>query len=347
MTTTSLPRTETASRAVVERLVGFACLAPSVHNTQPWRWHYDGEALTLTADESRRLVSSDPRGRNLTISCGAALHHLQFAAHALGYDAEVSLPPIGSDEAHLARVVVRRAPGRPVVAEDIALLRTRCTDRRRFTAWPAPDDRLEALCRVAQQWGADAAAVLDDAGRIRLELLANRALTFLEIEEARRIEQEGWIDRERGDGIPRDLLPDEPDPLQARSRFQTSLLEDTRLVIHGGDRVIALGGTTDEHRSWVRTGQALSAVWLQATRDGMTVVPMSQPIEVESVRTEIMGAVLGRSFEPHLLLQVGLQAIGRSELPRTPRRPVEEVLRFEGARGAGSALAVPAAPQGS
>ena len=322
------PEIEPAPSAMLARLVEFACLAPSVHNTQPWRWSYDGEILTLSADDARRLVSSDPRGRNLTISCGAALHHLQFAAHALGYDASVSISPdVGPDES-LAQVAVHRAPGRPVVTDDLELLRTRCTDRRRFTAWPVSTDRLEALCQLARTWGAEADAVVDDAARIRLELLANRALTFLEVEEERRSEQDGWIDRGAAEGIPSRLLPEQPSPLHARSRFATAVLEDARLVIHSGDRVIALGGTEDDRHGWLRTGQALSAVWLEATRQGLTVVPMSQPIEVESVRKEIMSTVLGRRFQPHILLQVGLQAMGRRELPRTPRRPVAEVLEF-------------------
>ncbi|KRB80035.1 hypothetical protein ASE01_00550 [Nocardioides sp. Root190] len=311
---------------LVRRLVQFACLAPSVHNTQPWRWRYDGLVLTLLADEDRRLTSSDPSGRNLTISCGAALHHLQFAARALACDAFVTLAPDHAPDGELARIRIHRVPGRPVVGEDIELIRSRCTDRRRFTAWPVPDHRMLQLCQVAEPWGVRAAAVLSDRDRIRLELLANRALTFLDLEAERRVEQDGWIDHGPVDGIPLDHLPDAPNPLQARTRFRPGLLEDTRLVIHGGDRVIAIGAATDDRTSWLRAGQALSAVWLEAARGGLSVVPMSQPIEVESIRREIAKSVLGNAFQPHILLQIGLQAIGRRELPRTPRRPVEEVL---------------------
>lgn len=315
---------EQAPTAVVERLVELACLAPSVHNTQPWRWRYDGTRLVLEADLDRRLPIEDPRGRNLTISCGAALHHLEFGARALGWDTTSLLLP-APDQRVLAEVLVTRTCHRGVVREDLDLLRARCTDRRRFTAWPVPDDRLAGLARLAEPWGVRTEVVTSDRSRIRLELLANRALTFLEIDGARSLEQESWIDRGGPEGIPLGLLPDDPDPLQARSRFRPGLLEDTRMVIHGGDRVIALGGPTDDVASWMRTGQAMSAVWLEATRSGMSLVPMSQPIEVESVRHEIARTVLTDVPEPHLLLRVGWQAIGRSGLPRTPRRALREV----------------------
>ncbi|XBB69442.1 NAD(P)H nitroreductase [Nocardioides sp. WV_118_6] len=326
MSSPAVPRTEIAPASIVERLVSFACLAPSVHNTQPWRWRYADGVLTLRADLRRRLPAEDPRGRDLTLSCGAALHHLQFAARALGWETDVVRLPRGADESVLAQVRVLRAGRSPVVPQDLALLRTRCTDRRRFTAWPVPAYRLDDLCRLAAPWGVAAAAIADDGARFRLELLANQALSELGLDPGRQAEQDRWIGRSGADGIPAALLPDDPDPLLARSRFRPGLLEDTRMVLHGGDRAIALGGPYDDVAGWLRTGEAMSALWLEATREGLSVVPMSQPIEVESTRREIGRSVLRGAFEPHLLLRVGWQAIGRSELPRTPRRPLADVL---------------------
>lgn len=320
---------EKAPTEVVERLVELACLAPSVHNTQPWRWRYDGVRLVLEADLARRLPAEDPRGRNLTLSCGAALHHLEFAARAMGWDTNVLILPPDRDPAVLAEVLVSRVHHRAAVRSDLDLLRTRCTDRRRFTAWPVPDDQLLELCRLAERWATQAEAVTSDAARIRLELLANRALTFLEIDGRRMLEQERWIDRPGTDGIPLDLLPEDPEPLHARSRFRPGLLEDTRMVIHGGDRVIAIGGASDDVGGWLRSGQAMSALWLEATRSGMSLIPMSQPMEIESIRHEIARSVLLDVPEPHLLLRIGWQAIGRSGLPRTPRRPLRDVLVHE------------------
>ena len=125
-------RTERAPTTVIERLVSLACLAPSVHNTQPWLWRHQDGVLELQADLRRRLPAEDPRGRNLTLSCGAALHHLQFAARALGWETTVDRLPAGAPDTVLARIVVSRTVHHAVARGDIDLLRTRCTDRRRF-----------------------------------------------------------------------------------------------------------------------------------------------------------------------------------------------------------------------
>lgn len=329
MTTRPTERIETAPHNVIERLVALACLAPSVHNTQPWLWQYDDERLTLRADHSRWLPAEDPRGRNLVLSCGAVLHHLQFAARALGWTTTLDLFPEPGDDSVLAHVMVERTAPLSVEPADIDLLRERCTDRRRFTAWPVPADRLDSLRLAAAPWGAHAQAITDDAARFRLELLANRALTDLELNDLQVAEQARWIDRTDQAGIPFELLPLDPNPLQARSRFQPGLLEDARMVIYAGDRVIAFGSNADDPIGWLRTGQAMSAAWLEATRQGLSVVPMTRPIEDDETRDEITRDVLGNAFVPHVLLRVGWQAMGRRELPRTPRRPLSEVLRHQ------------------
>ncbi|WP_435770855.1 Acg family FMN-binding oxidoreductase [Nocardioides sp. SYSU DS0651] len=316
-----------ASTDVVTRLVKLACHAPSVHNTQPWLWEYDGSRLALRADMARHLPAEDPDGRNLTISCGAALHHLQFAARTLGWATAVWRLPDVADLTVLAHVAVGRSDRPEVSSEDLDLLRRRCTDRRRFTAWPVPDDRLQALCDLAEPWGVRAQPITSMSARFRLEVLANRAVSYVELDGRRLREQARWVGRAGDDGIPVAVLPDSPEPLRARSRFRAGVLEDARMALGGGDAVVALGGDSDDVGSWLRTGEALSALWLEATRQGLSIVPLSQPIEVETTRQELEDAVLDGGFRPHILLRVGWQAIGRSELPRTPRRPVGEVLR--------------------
>jgi hypothetical protein len=49
--------------------------APSVFNTQPWRWRITGESMELFADSDRRVDSIDRDSRLLLLSCGTALHH--------------------------------------------------------------------------------------------------------------------------------------------------------------------------------------------------------------------------------------------------------------------------------
>ena len=146
----STPSPQDCSR----RLVELSCLAPSVHNTQPWLWKVaDHDTIELRADRTRQLQVTDPRGRNLTISCGAALHHSIVVARALSLSPDVVLLPDSADPDLLARI--RLSPGRPPAdaVESLDLIGQRHTDRRRFTSWPIPDERLALLAQAAAQLG--------------------------------------------------------------------------------------------------------------------------------------------------------------------------------------------------
>ena len=312
------------SRPVLERLIELACLAPSVHNTQPWVWQAGGRHVRLYADRTRLLPEEDPLGRNLTISCGAALDHFRVAAHALGLASQVVRLPQGPESDLLAEIeLVPEAPS-PTAAEDIALLRARCTDRRRFTSWPVPRAALDDLARQAAARGARACPITDDAVRFRLEVLARRAQLSRALDVAATSEQRRWVGRPGPDGIPVAVLPADPGP--AAARFAGGSVAETRAVVESSDGVIAIGAPSDDPDAWLRTGEGLSALWLRATRDGLSVVPLSLPIEIETVRGALQDE-LGGLMTPHLLARIGWQAIGRSELPRTPRRDVTEVLR--------------------
>lgn len=313
------------SFSVLPRLVELACQAPSVHNTQPWRWQARKNRLRLYADRERLLRFEDPHGRNLVISCGAALDHAGVAARALGLDVEIARLPDGPASDLLADILL--SPGEPsrTAADDITILRTRCTDRRRFTSWPVPEATLKELAGEAHARGAEASPVTDAAARFRLELLTQQAHVARALDPAAVAEQHRWVGGGHGsDGVPLAVLPSLHGP--ASARFAEGVVPETRTLIDSSDGVIILGGRFDDPLAWLRTGEALSSLWLSATRQGLSVVPMSLPVEVEAAREQLRDEVLHGEVAPHILVRIGWQAIGRSELPRTPRRPLSDVL---------------------
>lgn len=312
---------------VARRMVELACLAPSIHNTQPWAWRLSGSEAWLYADLDRELLVEDPLGRNLVISCGAALHHFRLAARALGWAADVERAPATGDVTELAHLRLRRVPRTDAVGL-LDAMRNRCTDRRRFTSWPVPPERLETLCEEARDQDAAAVAVLDLAVRFRIEQSVRRAVDLGALDTRATAEQDRWTGWAVHDGLPLRVLPRSAPGMSRSSRFDGGFLgdSDTRPEVESTDGLIVLGGERDDRLSWLRTGEALSALWLRATRTGLSVVPLSQPLEIPATRAELR-AQLADALEPHLLVRVGWQAIGRSELPSTPRRPVDRVLR--------------------
>lgn len=326
-------------------VVSLACRAPSVHNTQPWRWGVVGTRIELYADRSRALAAADPSGRNLVLSCGAALHHAQVAARALGWEPRVQRFPEPGDPDLLARIdLVPSAPGDPGdpgeagaaagAALDLRALQERRTDRRRFTSWPVPPERLANLAAAAVEHGALSEAVVDVAARFRVELLVSRAMNTQEHDERLLAEQRAWIDHSRVDGIPSTSVPEVgfASP-HRRTRFgpperpdQPDRSGPPRDLVEASDGVLVVGGPDDTPASWLRSGEALSALWLLATRTGLSVVPLSQVVEVDETRHSLAHDVLGSRLTPHVALRIGWQEISRSTHCATPRRPLRDVL---------------------
>ena len=317
---------------VGRRVVELACQAPSVHNSQPWRWRVDGSSVELHADRGRQLAVADPRGRNLVLSCGAALHHARVAAAALGLAAVVERHPDPADPDHLASLHLASRAGTPS-AEDLFTLQAlqeRCTDRRRFTAWPIPDDRLARLAGTVTRPEALAVPLTDVSARFRTELLVRRARTAQDADARLVSEQAGWVGRSAVDGIPSASLPT-ADSLP--TRFAPAPVPpgpaqpgEPEELVETSDGLIVVCSDSDDVRGWLAAGEALSEVWLAATVEGLSVVPLTQVVEVGETRLALRHDVLGGAAEPQLLLRLGWQEIGRSQLVRTSRRPVEEVL---------------------
>jgi hypothetical protein len=317
--------------AQLRRVLELACRAPSVHNSQPWLWRIvDDTTLELYADRTRQLPVADPDGRNLLISCGAALHHVQEAAKVLGLSTRVELPDAASRHELVARIELGAGRRPPVDAADRLLaLEQRCTDRRRFTSWPVPETRLTGLAEAAAGWGAYAIPVTDATARFRAELLLERAMTVQAADRRLTEEQASWVEHSRVDGVPAShAVPARSGRLPERpNRF---VIEpggnDTSRAVESSDGLMAICTGHDDEASWLKAGQTLSALWLQATRADLSIVPLSQVIEVPETRRALHEDVFAGMAHPQLLLRVGWQEIARTTLPRTPRRPLDEVL---------------------
>src|SRR4051794_29621662 len=160
-----------------DKILRYACRAPSVHNTQPWHWRVRDDRVDLYADFSRQLIYGDPQRRGLLISCGAALHHFQVAAQALGWSTTVRRLPDPGDERFIAGVRLAEAPtDTPIdAARTLDAIDHRRTDRRRLTSWPVPDERLGALAVAAGRWGAQVTPLVDEGARARVLDLTGRA----------------------------------------------------------------------------------------------------------------------------------------------------------------------------
>jgi nitroreductase len=320
-------------QAGLRRALGSAVRAPSVYNSQPWRWCASTTAgVDLFADPDRHLITIDADGRDLLLSCGAALHHLIVALAGAGWSAQVERFPDPENTEHLAHV-------QPVVAAppaDMARLARaipqRRTDRRRFSAQPVDEALLETLIAKAGACGTELHVVAGGAARDRLIEMVTRSASLQRQQAGYAAELARWTGRYpgAGDGISARSVAagiGNPGEVPMRAFTRGALAQSPHSFEHADASVLmVLSSPRDDRLGALRAGEATSAVLLTATDMGLATTPLSQPLEVAQTRAAISDHIVGPQSFPQLLLRVGWPQPGCSQLPPTPRRGLDHIV---------------------
>jgi hypothetical protein len=306
--------------------------APSVFNSQPWRWWVSHHTLELFADRDRQLTVTDPDARLLMVSCGTALHHACVALRAAGFRIEVTRFPTAAEPDLLAAIqILGRQDPPPAEVRLRDAIPQRRTDRRAFGTQHVPAEVLTRLHTAVEENGAHLHIVPVDQVPTLAVATAQAAASEL-ADPAYRNELIRWTNRPpwSGDGVPATTavrqgprrVPVRDYTLSDRSGLEIGTGQDQ------GATYCVLFGPTDEPASWLPAGEALSALLLTAVVHGVSAAPLSDAIEQAWPRA-LMRELLAGAGEPYLALRLGIGA-DPSELPSVPRRDPDEVIGFSG-----------------
>lgn len=314
--------------AILAEAAEAAGFAPSIHNTQPWRWRVGAAGLDLFAARERQLGVTDPGGRMLHVSCGAALHHARVALAAEGWTSDTLRLPDLANPDHLARVTLRGAE--PVTPEAMRLFQAvavRHTDRRPVSDSPVPHSDLALIVAATEANGARLHLLRPDQV-FTLAAAADAAQRAEVADPEWQTELAYWAGtgRPEGAGVPAEAIPaDAPETTVPGRDFGAP---GTLPVGAGHDRRAVYGilyGQNDETVGWLRGGEALSAAWLTATQLGVGLLPMSGVIEVDSTRAALTGLLAGLGY-PYLVVRLGFADPDVPGAPHTPRLPAAQLI---------------------
>jgi nitroreductase len=316
---------EHADEQTVRSALALASRAPSVHNSQPWLWRYDGRTVHLVADLSRWLPATDAVGRDMVVSCGVALHHLRVALAAAGLAAAVRRMPDPDNPDVLATAVLQARLPSDADLRAAAMIIRRRTDRRRYSDWPVPPAFVAELAARAAAEGVVARPV-DEAGGRAAVVEAMRTAGQEQLNtDGFATETSLWTVRRAGDdGIPAaNLLAD---PVGTGDGLARPFPGGTIVQESGNDGAVlmVLGTASDDPLSQLRAGEALSSMLLHATDLGLATCPLTQPLEVTSTYGALRDDLFGGRAAPQAILRIGWAP--PEPLPPTPRRAIADVI---------------------
>ena len=318
---------------VIRDAVMLACRAPSLHNSQPWRWVAEGAPLHLWAELCRAMTATDHTGRELTLSCGAVLDHLRVAIAAAGWESTTGRFPDPDNPDHLATLQFR--PMETVTkAHQLRAdaIRRRRTDRLPFATpagWPA---LYSVLCRAVEPYDVLLNVVAEEE-RPQLAEVSQLTERLRRYDTSYLSELRWWTSPFESDAthVPESALvsTSEAARVDVARAFPPAGGGQRRATIdHDRSKILVLSTHHDDAPLDVlRCGEALSAVLLECTMAGMATCTLTHMTEMAQSRN-IIAQITGTAGQPQLLIRVGRSPAHDRRVEPTARRLVTEVLEF-------------------
>jgi len=329
-----LPTRESSPAEISRFVVEAAVHAPSVNNSQPWWFSTGDQEISVHADVERRLRVADPDGREMTISCGAALFTARVAMRYLGLVPKVSVLPDPDLPNLLARIHYSDERTAPVEYERelFAEIPRRRTHRGGFDPEPLPSGLISALRDEASRERAALRIMAEEGRRGALAAVVEAGDYALRLDAARTREQSRWAPppgSPRRDGVPPTAYPARPERTEphfpsrdfAHGHGWGLPPSGTGAVPRSAGVVAVLTTTADRPDDWVAAGQALQRVLLLAGGCGVSAALHSQPLEVTELRAFIRTALCEGAY-PQMVVRFG--TTGQASV--SVRRGVDDVL---------------------
>ncbi|MAF81218.1 hypothetical protein CL628_04370 [bacterium] len=306
-------------------------LAPSAHNSQPWRFATGDNAIDVYTDESRHLPASDPDRRELYISLGCAVANGVVAGAQMGQGARIEYFPEGKDHNKpAARVHFESATEVKHYRELGDAVTTRRTNRSLYHSHNLTHEDRASLPTLAD----DAVKLIEDRGQIEAiaKLTGEGSFETLK-KQAFKDELSHWVRNnwtKQPDGMPGYAMG-MPAPMSLIAPLLVRIAPihkqeqtQTGKQVRSASAIAVVSTPYDTPRDWLHAGLLCEYLWLEATAAGLAAAPLAAAIEAGSDLREELKIAAGITDFPQVVMRLGHSS--KKNLKATPRRSVTDCL---------------------
>lgn len=304
-------------------LLRYAILAASNQNTQPWKFAVERDHIHIFVDPTRWLKVADADQRELYLSAGCALENLRVAAEHFGYSPQITYFP-RPDNADWVATVDLTIPSAPSFQGNSNLFRAiqkRHTNPQPYDSRPLHPAHLQRLRVYSLEKGIHVYFSDDPALKKKVETLMAQGHALQFANPAYRAELADQI----GQGVfgtSRLMTYLGKLALSYIKRGKPNTGKDTELLLNA-PMLGLISSTGNSREAQVKSGQIFERISLTATALGIGVQPMSQIIQVPTLKAELAKLTPTPEFYPQHAFRLGYVEF---EQTHSPRRPLTELL---------------------
>lgn len=322
--------------SVMLKLISYAVLAPSGHNTQPWKFRIRDDSIEILPDYGRELTVVDPDHREIFISLGCAVENLIISAQATGLSPtlEMAVDDPGHERIRVRLNDTTDSTSRPNDGALETMMR-RQTNRSVYTGDPIPEEDISELNDINGETGVQPNIVRGGSQTDKLIHLIEEGIARQMDSSAFKEELVSWMrfnrrDAEKNrDGLTYEAVGFPPVPFVFAGKLILKfMLSADRQIEAESDKLrsasafLVISSESDGKRDWINVGRFFERFSLTATRLGIAISHYNQPIEVENLRGRLGDLNFIDGGYPALLVRLGYA----DPMPASPRRAVEDVL---------------------
>lgn len=322
---------QTSDRDRLQFLVRFAVLAPSSHNSQPWRFEVLSDVIRVFPEFTRELRHSDPDHRQLFVSLGCAIENLRIAADYYGYRLSVRYFPQGINDGSAAEIFFEEVPHARERMHPIFCIARRHTNRNKYEDrmpdsqfleevrnLAMPDLRVDLMSKGAQKDAvadvvlqAAEAAMSDPAFRHELSQYVKSNFT------RSRIGMPGF-----GMGIPGPVSIVTPLVLRYVNISKLARRQEEALLKQHTPLFVIINTKDDTPEAQMRAGEVFEKLAIAGEQKSIRTAPMAAAIQMGDYYKKLQN-ILGTPFRPQVFCRMGYTQI---VTPHSPRMAAEDVI---------------------
>lgn len=322
---------ETGEYKMTKEIVRYAAMAPSGHNTQPWKFFITEDTIVIKPDYSRRLPAVDPDDRELFISLGCALENLVVAAEHFGHDVEIEYNLSKEYEEEII-VVIKR--GNVIENSLFEQLTFRQTTRNEYNGKSVPEAEQDSITDFIRNDYVQNKIITDTSAIKKIIELVKEGNTLQFADDNFMDELKFWIRfseseaEEKRDGLPSNTSGNPSVPrwigkivmdLFYSAKDQN---EKDEKFIKSSAGIILFHSSRNDKRAWIESGRVYERFSLLTTKMNIKCAFINQPVELVELNKPLLNAMEVRGGYPQMLLRFGYS----DAMPKSPRRKLEDMI---------------------